>query len=39
MKIPFVSFLPMEKDLSNELRGAFDRVFSRSWYIVGIEDD
>ena len=39
MKIPFVSFLPMEKELSNELRGAFDRVLSRSWYIDGIEDD
>ena len=38
MKIPFVSFLPMEKELNEELRGAFDRVFKRSWYIEGEED-
>lgn len=38
MKIPFVSFLPMEKELNLELRNAFDRVFSRSWYIEGVED-
>ena len=39
MKIPFVSFLPMEKELNNELREAFDRVFTRSWYIEGKEDE
>lgn len=38
MKIPFVTFSPMEKELSNELRGAFDRVFARSWYIEGLEN-
>lgn len=38
MTIPFVSFLPMEKELNTELRGAFDRVFCRSWYIEGAED-
>ena len=38
MKIPFVSFLPMEKELNDDLREAFNRVFSRSWYIEGIED-
>lgn len=38
MKIPFVSFLPMEKELGEQLRGAFERVFSRSWYIEGKED-
>ncbi|MDO4846016.1 MAG: aminotransferase class I/II-fold pyridoxal phosphate-dependent enzyme, partial [Oscillospiraceae bacterium] len=38
MKIPFVSFLPMEKELNDELRGAFDRVIRRSWYIEGEED-
>lgn len=38
MKIPFVSFLPMEKELNKELRDAFDRVLTRSWYIEGIED-
>lgn len=39
MKIPFVSFKPMEKELENELREAFERVFDRSWYIEGIEDN
>lgn len=39
MKIPFVSFLPMERELDNDLRGAFDRVYTRSWYIEGVEDD
>ena len=38
MNVPFVSFLPMEKELKEELRLAFERVFSRSWYIGGIED-
>lgn len=39
MNIPFVTFLPMEKELNEELRGAFDRVFTRSWYIGGEEDN
>lgn len=39
MKIPFSSFLPMERDLEQDLRGAFDRVFRRSWYIGGAEDE
>lgn len=39
MKIPFVSFLPMEKELDKELRAAFDRVYARSWYIEGAEDE
>lgn len=39
MKIPFVSFIPMEKELNKDLRGAFDRVFERSWYIEGNEDE
>lgn len=39
MKTPFVSFFPMEKELNEDIRGAFDRVFSRSWYIEGIEDE
>lgn len=38
MKVPFVSFLPMERELDKELRSAFDRVFTRSWYIEGTED-
>ena len=39
MKIPFVSFLPMERELDTELRAAFSRVFERSWYIDGKEDE
>lgn len=38
MKIPFVTFKPMEAELDKELREAFDRVFIRSWYIEGVED-
>lgn len=39
MKIPFASFLPMERELEQDLRGAFDRVFTRSWYVGGAEDE
>ena len=39
MKVPFVSFLPMEKELDKELRNAFERVYTRSWYIEGVEDE
>ena len=39
MKIPFATFLPMEKELNDDLRGAFDRVLTRSWYIGGPEDE
>ena len=38
MKVPFVSFLPLERELDSELRGAFERVYRRSWYIEGEED-
>ena len=38
MKIPFVSFKPLEKELDEELRKAFERVYTRSWYIEGEED-
>ena len=38
MQVPFVSFLPMEQELDSQLRAAFDRVFTRSWYIEGAED-
>ena len=38
MKVPFVSFLPLEKELNTELRNAFERVYTRSWYIEGEED-
>ena len=37
--VPFVSFLPMERELDRELRAAFVRVFTRSWYIEGVEDE
>ncbi len=39
MEIPFVSFLPMERELDEELRDAFERVFARSWYMGGAEDE
>lgn len=39
MKIPFVSFLPMEHELDAELREAFESVYKRSWYIGGVEDE
>lgn len=39
MKIPFVTFLPMERELNDDIRAAFDRVYTRSWYIEGVEDE
>ncbi len=39
MNIPFVSFKPMEKELDQELRQGFERVYTRSWYIEGKEDE
>ncbi len=39
MNIPFVSFRPMEQELNTELREAFDRVLTNSWYILGKEDE
>ena len=39
MKIPFVSFKPMENELDGQIRDAFDRVYTRSWYIEGVEDE
>ena len=39
MKVPYVSFLPMEKELDTQLRAAFERVYKRSWYIEGVEDE
>lgn len=38
MKVPFVSFIPMERKLDKELRNAFERVYTNSWYIEGKED-
>ena len=37
MKVPFVTFKPLEKELDKELRAAFERVYTRSWYIEGEE--
>lgn len=39
MKVPFVSFLPMEHEIDADLRAAFERVYTRSWYIEGKEDE
>lgn len=39
MNIPFVSFKPLEKELDTELRTAFERVYTNSWYIEGKEDE
>ena len=39
MKVPFVSFKPLEKELDKEIRNAFERVYNRSWYIEGEEDE
>lgn len=39
MKVPFVSFKPMEKELDSDLRAAFARVYDASWYIEGKEDE
>lgn len=38
MNVPFVSFRPMERELDTDLRAAFERVYRRSWYIEGEED-
>ena len=38
MEIPFVSFKPIEKEIDEELRAAFNRVYTRSWYIEGEEN-
>lgn len=37
MKVPFVTFKPLEKELDTEIRSAFERVYERSWYIEGEE--
>ena len=39
MNIPFVSFRPMERELDQDLRSAFERGLARSWYIRGAEDE
>lgn len=37
MRVPFVTFKPLEKELDAQLRGAFERVYENSWYIEGEE--
>ena len=37
MKIPFVSFVPLQRELDSDLRDAFNRVYENSWYILGDE--
>ena len=39
VKVPFATFAPMERELDKELRTAFERVYERSWYIGGKEDE
>lgn len=39
MRIPFVTFKPLEAELDKDLRAAFERVYTRSWYIEGVEDE
>ena len=39
MKIPFSSFIPMERELGDALRKAFERVFQASWYVEGRENE
>jgi len=39
MKIPFASFLPMEKEIRVELDNAYNRVLNSSWYINGKEKE
>ena len=39
MKIPFVTFKPIEEKLDKELRSAFETVYMNSWYIEGNEDE
>lgn len=38
MKVPFVTFIPLEKELSDDINRAFERVLNSSWYIGGKED-
>lgn len=39
MKVPFVSFSPLQHELDKDLRKAFERVYTASWYISGKEDE
>lgn len=37
MKVPFASFVPLEKELKGDFQDAFNRVLNSSWYIRGNE--
>lgn len=37
MKVPFVTFKPLERELASELEAAYKRVIARSWYVMGEE--
>lgn len=39
MRIPFVTFKPLEVELDKDIHTAFERVYTRSWYIEGVEDE
>jgi len=39
MNVPFVSFKPLEIELDKDIRAAFERVYARSWYVEGVEDE
>ena len=39
MEVPFASFKPMEHELDKDIRNAFERVYGRSIYIGGAEDE
>lgn len=38
MNVPFVTFKPLEKEIDKDIRAAFERVYTSSWYIEGEED-
>lgn len=38
MRVPFVTFKPLEREIHAELQNAFERVLEKSWYIGGQED-
>lgn len=37
MKVAFNDFGPMQKELRNQMKAAFERVYERAWYIDGVE--
>ena len=39
MKVEFNSFIPLENKIKNEINIAFQRVYSNSWYVRGVENE